>query len=88
MRLDTHFPRDGPASLGGIVHDAAAGANLALAMLPKAMAYAAVAGVPPAYGLYATCAAPALAVAFGSNRLLSARACRRLRAASGAHHRS
>jgi SulP family sulfate permease len=39
-------------------------------MLPKAMAYAAVAGVPPAYGLYASCAAPALAVAFGSNRLL------------------
>src|SRR5262249_57854077 len=39
-------------------------------MRPKAMAYAAVAGVPPAYGLYASCAAPALAVAFGSNRLL------------------
>src|SRR5262249_35259302 len=70
MQLDTHFPRNGPASLGGIVHDAAAGANLALAMLPKAMAYAAVAGVPPAYGLYASCAAPVLAVAFGSNRLL------------------
>jgi SulP family sulfate permease len=29
-----------------------------------------VAGVPPVYGLYASCAAPALAVAFGSNRLL------------------
>src|SRR5262249_16089235 len=39
-------------------------------MLPKAMAYAVVAGVPPVYGLYASCAAPALAVAFGSNRLL------------------
>ena len=70
MQLDTHFPRNGPASLGGIVHDAAAGANLALTMLPKAMAYAVVAGVPPVYGLYATCAAPALAIAFGSNRLL------------------
>jgi SulP family sulfate permease len=55
---------------GGLARDAAAGANLALAMLPKAMAYAAVAGVPPAYGLYASCAAPALAVAFGGNRLL------------------
>ena len=70
MQLDTHFSQNGPAPLGGIVHDAAAGANLALAMLPKAMAYAAVAGVPPAYGLYASCAAPVLAVAFGSNRLL------------------
>src|SRR5215472_8718475 len=70
MQVDTHFPRNGPASRGGIVHDAAAGANLALTMLPKAMAYAVVAGVPPVYGLYASCAAPALAIAFGSNRLL------------------
>jgi SulP family sulfate permease len=58
------------AALGGLARDAAAGANLALAMLPKAMAYAAVAGVPPVYGLYASCAAPAPAVACGSNRLL------------------
>src|SRR5262249_55201711 len=63
------FP-DALATLGGLARDAAGGANLALAMLPKAMPYAAVAGVPPAYGLYASCAAPALAVAFGSNRLL------------------
>jgi len=63
------FP-DALATLGGLARDAAGGANLALAMLPKAMAYAAVAGVPPGYGLYASCAAPALAVAFGSNRLL------------------
>src|SRR5215469_5036105 len=70
MRVDIYFPRNDPATLGGLVHDAAAGANLALTMLPKAMAYAVVAGVPPAYGLYASCAAPALAVVFGSNRLL------------------
>src|SRR5215813_10840056 len=63
------FP-DALATLSGLARDAAGGANLALAMLPKAMAYAAVAGVPPAYGLYASCVAPALAVAFGSNRLL------------------
>jgi SulP family sulfate permease len=69
MRRDTHLP-NGRATFGGLVHDAAAGANLALTMLPKAMAYAVVAGVPPVYGLYASCAAPALAVAFGSNRLL------------------
>jgi SulP family sulfate permease len=69
MRRDTHLP-NGRATLGGLVHAAAAGANLALTMLPKAMAYAVVAGVPPVYGLYASCAAPALAIAFGSNRLL------------------
>jgi sulfate permease, SulP family len=69
MRRDIHLP-NGRATLGGLVHDAAAGANLALTMLPKAMAYAVVAGVPPVYGLYASCVAPALAIAFGSNRLL------------------
>src|SRR5262245_18475054 len=69
MQRDTHLP-NGCATLGRLAHDAAAGTNLALTMLPKAMAYAVVAGVPPVYGLYASCAAPALAVAFGSNRLL------------------
>jgi SulP family sulfate permease len=69
MGRDTHLA-NAFAPLGNLARDAAAGANLALAMLPKAMAYAAVAGVPPAYGLYASCAAPAPAVAFGSNRLL------------------
>jgi sulfate permease, SulP family len=69
MQRDTQIP-NGRATLGRLAHDAAAGANLALTMLPKAMAYAVVAGVPPVYGLYASCAAPALAVAFGSNRLL------------------
>jgi MFS superfamily sulfate permease-like transporter len=54
MRRDTHLPK-ALAALGDLARDAAAGANLALAMLPKALAYAAVAGVPPAYGLYASC---------------------------------
>src|SRR5262245_22911833 len=69
MRRDTPF-NNSLVPPGSLAPDAAAGANLALAMLPKAMAYAAVAGVPPAYALYASCAAPAIAVAFGSNRLL------------------
>jgi SulP family sulfate permease len=69
MQRDMDLPNGRP-TLGRLAHDAAAGANLALTMLPKAMAYAVVAGVPPVYGLYASCAAPALAVAFGSNRLL------------------
>src|SRR5499426_4757780 len=74
MQRDTDLPSGramlGRATLARFAHDAAAGANLALTMLPKAMAYAVVAGVPPVYGLYASCAAPALAIAFGSNRLL------------------
>jgi sulfate permease, SulP family len=69
MGRDAKLPNIG-VMLGGLAHDAAAGANLAFTMLPKAMAYAVVAGVPPVYGLYASCAAPALAVSFGSNRLL------------------
>jgi SulP family sulfate permease len=69
MRRDIPLANVG-TTLRGLAGDASAGANLAMAMLPKAMAYAAVAGVPPAYALYASCAAPAIAVAFGSNRLL------------------
>src|SRR5258707_616865 len=69
MQRDAQLPNGG-ATFGGLAHDAAAGANLALTMLPKAMAYAVVAGVRPVYGLCASCAAPALAIAFGSNRLL------------------
>ena len=65
----THDGAPDPAR-HGLLRDAVGGANLALAMLPKAMAYASVAGVPPVYGLYASCVAPALAVAFGSNRVL------------------
>jgi hypothetical protein len=57
MQRDTDLPT-GRATLGRLAHDAAAGTNLALTMLPKAMAYAVVAGVPPVYGLYASCAAP------------------------------
>ena len=57
MQRDTDLPT-GRATLGRLAHDAAAGANLALTMLPKAMAYAVVAGVPPVYG--STPAAPLL----------------------------
>ena len=54
MRRD--IPLSDGTRIGGLARDAAGGANLALAMLPKAMAYAAVAGVPPVYGLYAVAA--------------------------------
>lgn len=44
--------------------------NLSVSMLPKAMAYSLVAGLPPIYGLYASFIAPLVAILFGSNRLL------------------
>src|SRR5262245_8287093 len=69
MQRDTDLP-NGRATLGRLAHDAAAGTNLALTMLPRATAYAERAGLPPVSGPYASCAAPAPAVAFGSNRLL------------------
>ncbi len=50
--------------------DLIAGINLAVSMLPKAMAYALVAGLPPIYGLYASFVAPLVAIIFGSNKLL------------------
>lgn len=50
--------------------DLVAGINLGVSMLPNAMAYALVAGLPPIYGLYASFVAPLIAIFFGSNKLL------------------
>ncbi len=50
--------------------DLISGINLGVSMIPKAMAYALVAGLPPIYGLYASFVAPLMAILFGSNRLL------------------
>ena len=50
--------------------DLIAGLNLSVSMIPKAMAYAIVAGLPPVYGLYASFIAPLVGILFGSNRLL------------------
>jgi SulP family sulfate permease len=50
--------------------DFIAGINMGVSMIPKAMAYAVVAGLPPIYGLYASFVAPLVAILFGSNRLL------------------
>ncbi len=50
--------------------DFIAGLNLSVSMIPKSMAYALVAGLPPIYGLYASFVAPLVAILFGSNRLL------------------
>lgn len=50
--------------------DLISGITLGVSMLPKAMAYALVAGLPPIYGLYASFVAPLVAILFGSNKLL------------------
>lgn len=50
--------------------DLISGINLGVSMIPKAMAYALVAGLPPIYGLYASFVAPLVAILFGSNKLL------------------
>jgi len=50
--------------------DFIAGINMGVSMIPKAMAYAVVAGLPPIYGLYASFIAPLVGILFGSNRLL------------------
>lgn len=53
-----------------IYFDLVSGINLGVSMIPKAMAYSLVAGLPPIYGLYASFIAPLVAILFGSNRIL------------------
>lgn len=55
---------------GYFYSDLIAGITLGVSMIPKAMAYALVAGLPPIYGLYASFVAPLVAILFGSNKLL------------------
>jgi len=51
--------------------DLIAGITVALVLIPQSMAYAALAGLPPYYGLYAAFLPPALAALFGSSRQLA-----------------
>ncbi|MFJ9714558.1 SulP family inorganic anion transporter [Streptomyces sp. NPDC101213] len=51
-------------------HDALAGLTVWAILVPEALAYAAIAGVPPVTGLYAAPAALVLYAAFGSSRHL------------------
>lgn len=55
---------------GNFYFDLLSSVNLSVSMLPKAMAYSLVAGLPPIYGLYASFVAPLIAILFGSNRIL------------------
>ncbi len=51
--------------------DLLAGITVALVLIPQSMAYAQLAGLPPYYGLYASCIPPAIAAIFGSSRQLA-----------------
>ena len=51
--------------------DVVAGITVALILVPQAMAYAELAGLPPVYGLYAAFLPPAIAALFGSSRQLA-----------------
>jgi SulP family sulfate permease len=52
-------------------HDLAAGFTVAVVLIPQAMAYAMLAGLPPVYGLYAAVLAPIIASMWGSLQQLS-----------------
>ena len=51
--------------------DILAGITVALVLIPQSMAYAALAGLPPYYGLYAAFLPPIVAALFGSSRQLA-----------------
>src|SRR5210317_1617050 len=56
-----------PAYLKG---DAIAGLTVAVVLIPQAMAYAMLAGLPPVYGLYAGAVTPLIGALWGSLRQL------------------
>lgn len=51
--------------------DFIAGTVLAIILLPKSIAYASIAGLPPVYGLYAAILSPAVGALWGSSKHLS-----------------
>jgi len=48
-----------------------AGLTVAVVLIPQAMAYAMLAGMPPVYGLYAATVTPFIAALWGSLRQLA-----------------
>ena len=51
--------------------DVVAGLTVAVVAIPQSIAYAAIAGLPPAVGLYAACVASVVGALWGSSRHLS-----------------
>ena len=60
-----------PSALEGFFkRDVLAGISVALVLIPQSLAYAALAGLPPVYGLYAAVLPPIAAACFASSRYL------------------
>ena len=59
-----------PTPRGTLAADVVAGLSVGLVLVPQAMAYADLAGMPPVNGLYAAATAPLLAAPFVSSRYL------------------
>ncbi len=55
---------------GFLQRDVLAGISVALVLIPQSLAYAALAGLPPVYGLYASVLPPIAAAFFASSRYL------------------
>ena len=62
---------ENPAATAGLRFDIVAGLTAAAVVLPKAMAYASVAGLPVAVGLYTAFVPMAIYALLGSSRVLS-----------------
>lgn len=56
---------------GDLRHDAIAGLTVSVVLIPQAMAYALLAGLPPVHGLYAAAVTPVLGGMWGSLRQLA-----------------
>ena len=63
-----NWPRPTAQSLG---HDAWAGLSVALVLIPQALAYATLAGMPPQTGLYAALIPSVIGILWGSSALLA-----------------
>jgi len=60
-----------PYSKGAVIKDIVAGLTVGIVLIPQAMAYAMLAGVPPIYGLYAGLVPLLIYALLGSSRQLS-----------------
>lgn len=54
-----------------LLRDMLAGVTVSVVLIPQAMSYALIAGLPPVYGLYAACIPPIIAALFGKSSQLA-----------------
>lgn len=71
MNQNTSYPADSSPTAKGLRFDVVAGLTAAAVVLPKSMAYATVAGLPVAVGLYTAFVPMVIYALLGSSRVLS-----------------